>query len=58
MGDSGTGKTFVCLKLASEYNLKVHVISLGHLAATHSGQVEKGIRHVQWHLTEKSLGLS
>ncbi|OBZ87579.1 hypothetical protein A0J61_04363 [Choanephora cucurbitarum] len=54
-GDSGVGKTFTVHKLAAKYNIKVHCLTLGNLAADYRGQLSKGFKRILWHMNPQDL---
>lgn len=56
-GDSGTGKTYIVSHLAQIYNVKVHSVTLGELAAENRGQLSKGFNRLIWKATTTSNSL-
>ncbi|KAI8368083.1 P-loop containing nucleoside triphosphate hydrolase protein [Blakeslea trispora] len=54
-GDSGVGKTFTVHRLAAKYNIKVHCLTLGDLAADYRGQLSKGFKRILWSASNNDL---
>ncbi|CAO3630334.1 unnamed protein product [Mucor hiemalis] len=47
-GDSGTGKSHIVSCLAKTYNVSLHSVVLGELAAQYRGQISQGFKRVIW----------